>query len=288
MKRDSLITLMIGAALIVGVAFLPACGSGSGVREAQAARTGEETDDLAAYDGATQDETTAEADSYEPPPAATPTPAPKPAQKPAAKPVAKAPAPTQAPVPVRTTRLTVPAFTQVDVEFVDALSSESSQVGDSFTARLAQDVVVEGQVAIPAGSVVSGQVVEVVPTKKIGGQARLALQFNTLRLPSGDTSPFHASFAGEGKKQTTKDAATIGGSAAGGALLGRVLSKDRKRGTAVGAVVGAAVGTAVAAGNEGDPVNIDAGIILPITIQDAMVVVFDGERRRFEGTTAAR
>ncbi len=71
---------------------------------------------------------------------------------------------------------------------------------------------------------------------------------------------YQAMLESAGRSQKKKDAATIGGSAAGGALLGRVLSDDDKgKGTVLGAVVGAAVGTAVASKNKADPVIIDRG-----------------------------
>ena len=77
-----------------------------------------------------------------------------------------------------------------------------------------RDVVQDGLVAIPAGSEVRGTVVDVVAAKKIGGQARLALDFDTLRLPAGEEVPLRSSIDYVGKRQTKKDAATIGGSAA--------------------------------------------------------------------------
>jgi len=176
-------------------------------------------------------------------------------------PVARGP---RTPVPAepvsRTVSLTLPASTTLEVEFAEGLSSEESVAGDPVRAFVVQDVVQDGTVAIPAGSEVRGQVVEARPVKKIGGQAKLALSFDTLRLPAGDEVAISSSIEFLGKKQTGKDAATIGGSAAGGALLGRVLGGDDKdKNTAIGAVVGAAVGTAVAANNKTDPVLVQTG-----------------------------
>jgi len=173
---------------------------------------------------------------------------------------------TRAPEPVRTepvsrtVNVTLPASTALEVEFAEGLSSEESAVGDPVRAFVVQDVVQDGLVVVPAGTEVQGQVVEVHPAKKIGGQAKLTMGFHTLRLPSGAEVPIQSSIEFAGKKQTGKDAATIGGSAAGGAILGRVLGGDNKdKATAIGAVVGAAVGTAVAANNKTDPVLVQAG-----------------------------
>jgi len=163
----------------------------------------------------------------------------------------------------------------------DLRSSETSKPGDSFIARVNQAVMVGNQVAIPAGTEATGHVTEAVPTKKIGGQARLTLTFETLTLPGGGSTPLTATLTTEGKKQTTKDTATIGGATAGGALLGRVLAKDKQKGTAIGAVVGAAAGTTIAATNESDPVNFAQGTIVPLTLQEPIFVVLTGNHRSF-------
>lgn len=130
--------------------------------------------------------------------------------------------------------------------------------------------MLDGIAVIPAGSVVVGSVTEAVPLKKIGGQAKLALEFNKLELTSGRSAPIDASFAEQGKSETGKDAATIGGAAAGGALLGRILSKnDKTKGTVLGAIVGAAAGTAVASKTKGQEVEIPAGTVITLKLDQA-------------------
>lgn len=164
---------------------------------------------------------------------------------------------------------TVAAGTRLPVEFLDGVSSRSSQAGDSFRARVTEDIAVGEVVVIPAGSIVKGSVTEAVPLKKIGGSARLALEFNRLELPSGEAVPIAAAFSRAGKSETAKDAGTIAGATAGGALLGRLLSKkDKDKGTVIGAVVGGAAGTAVAAKTKGEEVEIPAGTALDIELSE--------------------
>lgn len=175
----------------------------------------------------------------------------------------------------RTVTVTVPASTGLDVEFVAGLSSEEVLVGDPVETFVVNDLVQDGRVVIPAGSLVTGQVTGVQSAKKIGGRARLVLNFDTLRLTSGDEVAIRSSIEYVGKRQTGKDAATIGGSAAGGAILGRILGgDDRDRGTVLGAVVGAAIGTAVAANNKTDPVLIDTGEITELLLYEPVVLTF--------------
>lgn len=169
----------------------------------------------------------------------------------------------------RAHEVTVPSGTVLAVRFDRELSSASAQAGDEFTAQVAESVRLDGRLVVPAGSEVRGRVVEAVGSKKIGGTARLNLEFDSLATPSGDEAPLRASFVAKGKSQTGKDAATIGGATAGGALIGRMIGHNNDHeadGTSIGAVVGAAVGTAIAASNRGQEVVIPSGTILDIQL----------------------
>jgi len=190
------------------------------------------------------------------------------------------PAADRAPEPVvETILVTVPATSPLEVEFLDAVSSETNQLGDPVRAVVARDVILDGLVAIPAGSDVHGTVIGVVPQKKIGGQAKLALSFDKLELPSGEPVAIQGYFDASGKRQKKKDATTIGASAAGGAILGRILSKnDKTQGTVLGAAVGAAIGTAIATQNAGDPVVIEPGTVAELTLDAPVRVAVQTER----------
>lgn len=214
-----------------------------------------------------------------PAPAAQPAPAPEHpvAQAPrpraeAPKPAAQAPAPEPAspppaPEPVAVA-MTVPAGTELHIEFLDGVSSTTSVAGDVFRGRVVQDVVVDGTTVIPAGTMIEGSVTEAVSLKKIGGQAKLALTFSRLDLPDGEVASIAASYAQAGKSETGKDAGTIAGATAGGALLGRIIGKkDKGKATAIGAVVGAAAGTAIAAKTAGEEVELPAGTTVAVTLE---------------------
>jgi hypothetical protein len=178
-----------------------------------------------------------------------------------------------APEPPRVTNVTVPAGTQLDVEFTERLASNTSAPGETFRVRVTRDVMEDGEVAIPAGSEILGEVMEAVPLGKVGGQAKLELKFTDLVLPSGSSVPIDASFVQQGRKETGKDAATIGGGAAAGAILGRILNKgNRSRGAVIGAVIGAAAGTVIAARTPGEEVIIPAGSVVALKLDDSVRV----------------
>ncbi len=175
------------------------------------------------------------------------------------------------------------AGTLFDVELLSTVSSGSSQVGERFRARLAGDLLTgDGTVAVPGGTELAGTVVEAVPLKKVGGQARLGLSFDQLLLPAGKTVDISASFYGE-NREGRRDAAKIGGAAAGGAILGRILDRDDKgRATILGAILGAAAGTAAAAG--GDEVEIPAGFTVTLRLDQPATVMVPWRSRYDEGS----
>lgn len=174
--------------------------------------------------------------------------------------------------------LTVPSLTSLEIDLNDDLSSETSLIEDPVSATLAQDVIVDGLVALAAGSELQGLVTQVVPTRSFGGQAQLQVSFDRLITTDGEILPISAVLAVAGERQKKKDAATIGGSAAGGAILGRILNdSDRDEGTAVGAVVGAAIGAVVAANNKVDPIDLAAGTPLAIALDVPLTVQVEND-----------
>ena len=189
---------------------------------------------------------------------------------------APTPSPTEPPTPAprEPVEVVVPAGTALDIEFDSPIASNTVAGGSTFATRVTNDILVGEVLAIPAGALVHGTVTEAVPAKKIGGQARLALSFDHLKLATGEQIPIAAAFAVATKSQTGKDAATIGGAAAGGAVLGNVLDKkNRTRGTVLGAVIGGAVGTAVAANSPGEEVVIAAGSVIEIRLTRPITIM---------------
>ena len=170
------------------------------------------------------------------------------------------------PPPPRVT--TVPAGTVVSIQLLDSVGSDISTAGTQVRARVAEDVHANGVIAIRSGTPVSGVVTEAVGLKKIGGTPKLRLDFTG--IGNSDT---HASYATVGKSETKKDAGTIAGATAGGAILGRILKDDdKKKGTLIGAAVGAATGTAIAARTQGQEVQITSGKPVTVKLADSISV----------------
>ena len=200
-------------------------------------------------------------------PAATQPPAQQPSQPAAQRPPASTPAPAK-PV-VRTA--SVPSGSVLSLALDSGLSSKTALVGDAFSATVVEPVVVDGREVIPAGSKVEGKVTEAIPAKRGAGNAKLAMSFDQLTLPSGYKTNIVGTFQEVTESKKKRNAAIIGGSAAGGALLGRILGKDTK-GAVIGAVVAGGIGTAVVMGKEGEQAKLPADTPFEIRLEEAVQV----------------
>jgi hypothetical protein len=134
----------------------------------------------------------------------------------------------------------VPAGTALTVRVGQALSSKTSETGQTFLATLAQPVSVGGRTAIPAGSTVSGTVVTAKAKGKFKGEGELSLALSSVTVKGHtyaiQTSELSSTSKGKGKRT----AATTGGGAAGGALIGGLAGGGK--GAGIGALVGAGAG----------------------------------------------
>jgi hypothetical protein len=96
-------------------------------------------------------------------------------------------APAQAPAPRRTPAddgpcCLVTAGTPVAVELAEALSTETAKSGDLFALRLAAPVIVNGEVALPAGTPGVGKVVQAAKPGMGGKGAKLVVSAEYLTL----------------------------------------------------------------------------------------------------------
>jgi len=90
---------------------------------------------------------------------------------------------------------TVPEGKNITITLNDPISSKTSRPGDPFTATVKFDVQTRAhpEPIIPAGSTLSGSVVEAQKATQMKGQAKLVVKFEELRFPSGKTIPITAS-----------------------------------------------------------------------------------------------
>lgn len=174
-----------------------------------------------------------------------------------------APAPA-APAAPRWRDISVPAGTALPLELLTAIPSETAQVETPVRARLRQAVVVDDTTALPAGTVLHGNVTEVDRAGRVRGRSRLAFRFTEAEIDGGreELSTNPVSFEGEATKG--EDATKVGAGAGVGAIIGGILGGGD--GAAKGAVIGGAAGTGAVLATRGREISLAAGSDIAATL----------------------
>lgn len=168
----------------------------------------------------------------------------------------------------------VPRDSILVVELQSSLSTDASQRGDRFLARVLEPREYEGAIA-------EGRVTRVKRGGKVKGTSELQLSFETIHMPDGPTTGFNADVVelldmgnresgptvddegGVKAKGSTKDDVTkIGAGAGVGAIIGAIVGGGK--GAAIGAAIGAGVGTGSVLTKRGQEVRLDRGQRLKI------------------------
>jgi hypothetical protein len=150
----------------------------------------------------------------------------------------------------------IPAGTLLQVRLQDPLDSAVNLTGDGFRAILDQDLVVDGEIAVPRGSALDGKVSHVQRAGRVQGRATLSLQL--VRVSARDSSyALHPARRTYDAPPSTKTAGAKGGSGAGrGAVIGAIAGGGK--GAAIGAAAGAGAGGATVMATRGDEVKLEA------------------------------
>ncbi len=177
------------------------------------------------------------------------------------------PAPTPEPTPTPRPRV-VAAGTSLPIVLKAGLTTKTAKPEDRVVAELAADVVVDGDVLLPAGSEVSGQVVSAVRSGRVQGKARLVVSFDKIRA-DGKTFRIDATgFDVTAGSSAGKDAKIAGGAAAGGVVIGAIA--DGGGGAVKGGLIGGALGGAAVLATRGKEVEIPAGSRYKIELRKSL------------------
>ena len=161
------------------------------------------------------------------PAAAAPATAPAAAGEPVAPPI-----PADAPTPAATpgAEVTVPAGTLLTVKLDDTLDA-STAAGRKFGGRLVGDLVVNGVVAVRAGTAVVGETTEAQKGGKLIGKSSIVITLTGLQIDGAIVPIMTTDYAEEGANALRK----TGRNAAMGALIGEATNNDAGGGAAIGA-----------------------------------------------------
>jgi len=164
--------------------------------------------------------------------------------------------------------LDLPMDTTMRIELLTNLSSDATQRGDRFEARVIEPAQYEG-------ARVTGRVTRVKRAGKVRGSAEMQLDFEQISLPDGRFTNFNAQVievvgqssggVGEvdgeggvrGQSTTKDDVAKVGAGAGIGAIIGAIAGGGK--GAAIGAVIGGGLGAGGAITSRGKDVRLDRG-----------------------------
>jgi hypothetical protein len=163
----------------------------------------------------------------------------------------------------------IPRDTILRIELLHNLSTDASQKGDPFQARVLDPKTLEG-------AVIDGHLEIVQRPGKAKGTAQLQLAFDQIKMPDGRISKFRAqvievipngSSQGVGKvdneggvkgtDSTKGDVQKVGTAAGVGAVIGLIFGGGS--GAAIGASIGAGVGTAGVLNQRGKDIRLSQG-----------------------------
>lgn len=162
----------------------------------------------------------------------------------------------------------VPTGQELDVRLQSTLSSETATVEQRFEATTAVDLMQNGRVLVPAGSIVRGVVSGVEKAGRVDRTGKLTLSFDQLTV-RGREHDIRATATDVFKSGgILEEKGTAGVGAGAGAIVGGILGGVK--GAVLGAVIGA--GGAIAA-TDGKDVELPAGAVVRLRFDTPVSVV---------------
>ncbi len=198
-------------------------------------------------------------------PAAEPPPAPAP------KPRAEAPRPRAAaprPAPVAPT-VTVPQGTPIKVAVDAEISSETAQIGDTWTGVVKEPVIIGTAAPIPANSVVHGVIMGSLAAEK-GNRAHLVLAVKSITVEGKQYSVSAGTDSIIAGSPRARNLGAIAGSAAAGALIGKAVGGNK--GALIGGLLGGGAATTAVAKSKGYQVVLKPGTELTFNVNESVAM----------------
>jgi type IV secretion system protein VirB10 len=157
----------------------------------------------------------------------------------------------------QSSRIVVPAATEIPLTLKNAINSRTAFVGQAIYCETIYPITVGNRIVIPVGSYVKGAVTQVVRPGRLKGKAQVGIRFESLTLPNGTTRPLRATLASyggsgdegfkreegriEGQSTKGEDAGKVATTATQGTIIGGLSTRSGK-GAGVGALSGGVAG----------------------------------------------
>jgi hypothetical protein len=162
-------------------------------------------------------------------------------------PAVAAPAPAAA-----ASSVTLPAGTMLLVRMMDSISSKNAP-GANFTTKLEYNLVVDGVVVAPSGTVIYGKVQSSTQARRAIGRSTLDIRLAQMVVRGSPVSIVSSGYKQAGQASIAKAAKGAAAGAAIGAIAG-----DAGKGAAIGATAGALT--------KGQTITIPPGTLLEFTL----------------------
>ncbi len=175
----------------------------------------------------------------------------------------------------------VPSGTKISIIMDTAVDSDTSQEGDEFSARTAEDLTIDGTTAVPAGSIIRGRIATLNAPKHLNRSGSVALKFDSVTTPDNRQIPLVANIvarggvvhARRGLKDIAIDTGTFALPTAVALAIGAVAGHSSSSvgvggGALIGAAVGAAIGVCILMAKKGKRVDVRPGDELKIELAE--------------------
>lgn len=173
----------------------------------------------------------------------------------------------------------IPSGTKLKIILETPIDELNSMLDDEVIARISEDVVIDGNVAVLAGSTVVGTISEITAARRFHKAGSVRIEFKNLTMPDGRQASIVASVLSRSglvkgkytKKTALISGATILGPAAAGFGAG-LAAEGSAVGATIGAVVGAVAGIALFAFQRGNMIDIMTGDEMDIELVEEVKV----------------
>jgi len=185
-------------------------------------------------------------------------------------PPADATPPTPPPPPLPQ-KVTIEQGTQMTVRLIDSIDSQKNHVGDTFHATLNVSLSAEGVEAIPAGTDITGHIVDLKSAGKFEGQSLVVLQLDSITANGRSYNLQTDQYWKEGSSRGKNTAEKVGGGATLGGIIGAIAGGGK--GAAIGTAAGAGVGGGVQAAGKSEQIKLPSETVLNFTLQAPVTVI---------------
>lgn len=182
--------------------------------------------------------------------------------------------------------ITVPAGQKLLMQLKSGINTKTAKPGDGVYMETSFPVSIDNTMAIPPGTYVQGVIDSVKRSGRVKGRAEVLFHFTTLIFPSGYTVSVpgavndvpgadnsrvinkEGSVQADGSKG--KDAGTIAGPTAEGALIGALANGGK--GALIGSGIGGTVGLAEVLFTRGNEINYPPGTPVEMVMQRSLTL----------------